>query len=385
MDILRKAYLVLFPGIILLVIIQTFARIIPDKKLIGEEIPVKAPALNLSNILSARFQQDCDAYLSSKIGFRGYCIKSDNQINFSLFREFSSKFATRMVLCGNNSIFDFDYIGTFNKQDTVPVGALEERVRRMKQLQDLLAARGIMFLFIITPSKTSIYPEYIPDRYRLERRESIKSNYENILPLLTRYGIRYFDGRVFLTNLKARLDYPIFPKSGIHWSIYAQFFLLERLWETIQRDSPWNLPAVRMSSVTVTDSPRYPDNDLTLLANLFCDRSLYESSYKYPVFLSDPRPDRFRPRVLGVGGSFLKNLFYFGTDPAGLCREQDFYYYYQSQSRIPDIGTKPICKDPACLRKAILDHDLILVEANEQTLKIVGFGFLDDAVKALSH
>ena len=62
-------------------------RLVP---LNGAEIRPERPAFSWHSFISGEFQKQFDDWFSTVLGFRGHLVRSDNQLNFSLFRELSS-------------------------------------------------------------------------------------------------------------------------------------------------------------------------------------------------------------------------------------------------------------------------------------------------------
>lgn len=383
--IIKKIYLAFLCAIILLFVVQTATHTLPDSKLCGAEIPLKAPAVTISDIMSVAYQRNLDSYISSIIAFRGFFIKLDNQINFFLFHEISAKAADRVVLGKKNALFLENSIRSFNRLNVRPPEEFEQKIRDMKQLQDLLKARGIFFLFIMTPGKATVYPEYVPDNYITTNVRTKQSNYEIILPLLKKYNIQYYDGYEFCFKAKKKLGYTLFTKSGIHWSLLAGYYALQDVWKTIERNLGKNLMRMPDPAVYEEKKPKFPDDDLARLVNIFSVKDFYEPVYKYPVLTIDPEiKTRFRPKFLTVGDSFMRYMQYF-MDELKLYRERDFFYYYRSHERYPEMTETAIPKDRGALKKMILSQDVVLLEVNEQNLPELGWDFFKDAVDALSR
>jgi hypothetical protein len=87
--------------------------------------------------------------------------------------------------------------------------------------------------------------------------------------------------------------------------------------------------------------------------------------------------------MLFVGGSYLNTLFYF-LDKHQIYSDRDCYHYYRDRRTYPAQIVEAIDKKNLDLKKEMLAKDIVVIEANEQALPFLGFGFVEDALKALA-
>lgn len=382
---IKSIYICLLFIALFAIALQTATHLVPERRVYGVEIENLLPKFTVHDFINAIYQEGIERYVAQRIGFRGNVVRLENQINFTFFKEISSSYPTKIILGKENILFESPYIATFNKLDVITPGDMEKQVERLKRLQDKLRDRGIIFLFIVTPNKASIYPEYIPDQYILKSNRTIKSNYDNLISLLPKYKILYLDGHAYFVSLKEHLDYPLFCKGGTHWSNYAAFLFLQTIIDTLENKTNKNLIKLISKNIELTDKARSADDDLATLTNVYFKKSFSDKEYVYPIIEADPDiQKKFRPKVLDVGGSFLFNLHYY-LDENKWYRERTCYFYYSTNYHYPDNTLTPVNKDKSSLAKTISSSDIVILEANEQGLVNIGCGFVEDAILALEQ
>lgn len=110
---------------------------------------------------------------------------------------------------------------------------LEDWRKVLEARRDWLAKKNIHYIFTITPSKQTIYPEYLPDAFK--RGEQTR------LDQLTAYlkahsDVEILDLRPTLLQAKARR--PIYYKYDTHWNYYGGFAAYQSLAETVAKSLP---------------------------------------------------------------------------------------------------------------------------------------------------
>jgi hypothetical protein len=356
--------------------------IVSESGVSGMEVKERFPRLSLGSLWKGACQEGLERWLAARLCLRVTLVRIDNQINYSLFDEISSKANTKVILGVNKWLFEKAYVDSFNNLDAVPSSVLEGKIQSLKKLQIALKEKGIPFLFAITPSKASIYPEYINPKYLIANKQEKDSNYYKIVPLLNKYKINYIDGHQFFVDLKRRSPYLLYPQSGTHWNYYSAYLftveLISRLTKMLNKD----LVNIRCEDIKVSNTPQGNDADLAELCNIFFSKSLY-GQYLYPKTAPSPNQGTaFRPKILFVGGSYLYTLFYY-MDKHQIYSERVLYFYNKTRKFYPKRPDSPVDTDARKLRNEVLAQDVIIVEANEETLGRIGFGFVEDTLNAL--
>ena len=362
--------------------VKKFARI-QDLQLAGVEVREDFPTFSLKVFWSGEFQTRMDKWIAANLGLRAAFVRLDNQVNLSAFSEISSKYGSKIILGKDKWLYEKIYIDTLNNRDEVLQDVLEDKVRSLKRLQELLESNGIHFLFLITPSKASIYPEYINGRYTIPKNLKKQTNYDKVVPLLQEHGVRYLDGRRYLSELKGKGLYPVYYKSGTHWSYYSVCLFTLEFISSLENMTKQEMKKFQVDRIRMRKRPFGSDNDLASLANILFGKSLY-GKYYYPVTSSVGAEDVVRPRMLFVGGSYVGTLFHY-LEHHQVYSERDWYVYYKENATYPAGTFETIDKKNLDLKREILAKDIVVIETNEQQLPLLGFGFIEDALKALSN
>jgi hypothetical protein len=357
---------------------------VQNVELSGQEVKERFPEISVKSFWEGEFQARLDKWILKKVGLRNAFVRLDNQINFSFFNEVSSKYGSKIVLGKGRWLYEKCYIDSLNNRDQVHQSFLDDKVRSLKMLQDALEANGVYFLFLITPSKAAIYPEYIKDNYIAPKDSARESNYGRIIPLLQINRIHHIDGHQYLLELKKRSLYPVYPSSGTHWSFYSSCYFTLELISALENLTKQKMAKFQIDRIQVTNKPFSFDRDLAGLTNVFFEKSFYAEAYYYPETSSSVSvaENVFRPRMLFVGGSYLWNLFHY-LEKHQVYSERDFYYYYNRNSKYPPETTGGIDKKTLDLKKELLAKDIVVIESNEDSLSQLGFGFIEDALKTL--
>jgi len=260
----------LFFLIITLPFLQTVFGFLPEARLIGFTKDVDLPSFSLSAWYDKSLQTGIEDYFDQNLGLKGALIKTDNQINFSLFNEIHQKTNSKIIVGGEDYLFENNYIKSYIGRDYREVEILEERIISLAKLQEQLTEAGKAFVFLIAPSKASFYKEHIPPEliYRTADKDP-ENNYERIIPLLNKYKINYFDGREYLLAKKEDSPYPLFPKGGTHWTRYASCFVSNEIIQEAGIQLNKEFVFSDCNDVDVSGEPSHEDGDLIDLANLW--------------------------------------------------------------------------------------------------------------------
>ena len=343
----------------------------------GVEQLSKYPVASLSTVLDGAFQSEFERWFGKHLGLRAEIIRTDNQLNFSIFR--MTKEGT--VLGQNNVLFEPAYIEAYNALSTVPDESLDAFASRLAELQHALADRGVKFIVMITPSKVALYPELLPDRARPGPGSTI---YNRFLTLARQRGVALFDTVEFVRALKASSPYPVFPPGGAHWSRYVACKVGERfmllLGETLQK----SVPVLTCDPAVIKSRASGIDRDLARLANLW-QNDTFDVPLPTPKIRVTKDAAAYHANLLFVGDSFLWPFFEALEQKAAYAR-RDFFYYYRSHDRF--VARRKAQPRVALDREKLdwdelLARDAVVLELNEVTIRDFGYGFVDDALNAI--
>ncbi|OHD66428.1 MAG: hypothetical protein A2176_06790 [Spirochaetes bacterium RBG_13_51_14] len=380
---IKKAFILISNAFIALVLLQTCLKPIPDMILSGAEKKVRMPYFTLSDWINREFQNRMEQWLKQNLGFRGFFVKTDNQINYTLFNEFSRNHPRKLILGKNKYLYEEPYIDLYNRISVAGLNSMEETAASLKSLQDVLKKHKVEFLLIITPSKTSIYPEYIPEKVIIRKNLSKKDSYQIFIPLLKRYGVNFLDGRKLFLALKKQSVPNLFPTSGSHWSLYGSYLFDTSLIEQMERLLGKRLVRIASRGIVRSREPIDLDKDIARLGNILFTRSLF-TEYLYPDTYPDAPSGAYRPNILLVGSSFCWNIIHY-LDINRVFSRLDFYYYFNTDYVYPGKKRNRIDKDRVDWNRDVLTRDIVIIEVNEVAMDENGYQFIETALRGLER
>lgn len=394
MKLTRALFIAAFASWLALPMLQQHVRIVPRVKLGGVEKPVERPEFSLSAWFNGSFQPAFERRYNHRFSLRPLLIKSWNQIYYTLFAALPArKGGTGVVLGTDNYLYEDAYIRTYNRNDDRTEDDLRTISRRVRELQDYLAARGIAFLLVIAPSKVEIYPEFVPEGRLRPGRAQRRTVRDRITPLLREAGVNLLDVHEWFLEMKPSSPYPLFSKTGTHWNQYGAALVCSRIMRELERQTGRNFPDIVVDKITTDDRPEGSDGDLFGLLNLWSGftirrRVSFKGIEVHPDLRPDSDPTAVSPNLLFVGDSYCLTLTGI-MDRLACYRKRDTLYYFKRTFSYPQPAASAALGHPQDLVGVPLDHDAldpatvlegrdgVVIEINEQWLPKIGFGFID--------
>ncbi|MEW6601559.1 MAG: hypothetical protein AB1499_11380, partial [Nitrospirota bacterium] len=333
--------------------------------------------LSYQNIINGSFQDNFTKYFNQHIGFRPFFIKTYNQFYYSFFTTSPN---TDVIFGKNNQLYISDYINVYySKKQSINYSQMEDSIKELKKAQELFYEKGVIFLFLISANKASIYPEGIPDEFMTSETE-LNLGYKSIVTLMDKYNVNYIDGHEIFMARKKNAEYALFAKGGIHWNHYGASMVINNILEKAESLSKKNLTKIDLSLVDLDDYSKGKENDLAMLLNIWS--TPIKEKYPHPRLQRIISKNEFKPNVLIIGSSFselIAELFIDYSITNKLCR----YYYYYSYANCTDGKSGDIGK--LDWNKDVFRNDVIILEANEGLLPD-RYGFIHDALTIMeSH
>jgi hypothetical protein len=373
---LRIAFLVLFFAFSLMSFVGNNFGLATVSNLIGFTPETPVVPLSWRTYLNGTFQSSYETRFDIELGFREQFVRADNEFNLRAFHQIGLNPRTSMVIGKNDFLFERDYLDAFNRHDEVPRSQLEAKVRRILLLQQYLESRGSTLLVVITPSKPLLYPEYLPERYIFKERQSVPTNYDKFAPLLAQYGVHFVDGQAFLQERKATVPFTFFGNTGTHWNDVAACEVSSVVIETIGQQLNRQLPSLRCKPYASSIRQRKRDIDILQLCNLWSEERLYQPVFRPRAKLVPHGPAEM-PTLLMVGGSFV---FYI-DDYINMYRMKHVIWRYYAREY--NRGVRPLVREAIDWEQSVFSQQVVLLEVNAQFVHDVGWGFLEDAERAI--
>lgn len=244
------------------------AMVLDEKRL-----PAPAPEVPRSLAALAEFPARFEAYFNDHFGFRARLIR---WLALAEVRGLGVSSSPDVILGRDGWLFygTPEAVKVFRGDDPFPPEQLEEWRALLEGRRAWLAERGIPYLVVIPPEKSSIYPEFLPAGYRRVNRQSRLGQFLDYMRAHS--AVQIVDLREALWAAKGErlLYYP----ADTHWSSHGAYVGYVQILEALSA----RLPGLRLA-------PR---------------REVLEVLTKEPIWASDllcvlglERPDR-EDRVL---------------------------------------------------------------------------------------
>ncbi len=369
----NKAHIIkniLFSAVVLLMslpIIQSKLELFEIEPLDGAITKLEEPHFTISSWLNGSYQKKQQDYLNENFGFRDVFVRLHNDLDFRLYNEINAK---NVILGKDNYLFEENYILTYKGLDFIGEQKIEKKVNKLVKLKDTLNAKGIDIIVILAPGKGSYYPEFIPDKYKPTVRSI--SNYEVYQRKLKEAKINLIDAHQWFRDMKKTSPYPLFPKTGIHWSAYGEFLVVDSLMSYISTlSTSYHMPKYIIDEIEVSSEMKKRDNDIEKGMNLLFDISTVNMAYPKYHLKSDSLTKS--PRVLSVSDSFYWGIYNMGV-ARDIFNEGQFWFY---NKKIFQEDRSPRMVRDVNIIEEVEKHDLILLIATDATLYKFAFGFID--------
>jgi|WetSurMetagenome_2_1015567.scaffolds.fasta_scaffold103051_2 hypothetical protein len=377
MNFLKHILLFLFLVILFVPLIQINYHPVTEEKLNGYFILKDEPDLKKftwHRWFDGSFQDLYSKGTEDHIGLRNSLFRIHSQYDFTLF---GISHAQGFIKGKNNYLFEEDYIYEYTGKYFIGKNTIDRKFNKLKVIQEELKAMNISLIPVIEPGKASYYPEFIPDHYNPEKRAL--SNHDYFLELFKTLKINYLDLNRYFLQLKKQTPYPLFPKYGMHWSLYGVTLATDTLIKFIQKDHPGTIPSMKIGEIELSDSLRYTDNDIGNILNLVFPLPKVQAAYPQVTFENDPGMKKLS--VLVIADSYYLNIVNGTADK--IFGKQEYWYY--NSKLYPDIidNENPVYIDKSDLKKKLSEFDVILLMTSEINMHCGYWNFIEEAYQAL--
>ncbi|MCU0428760.1 MAG: hypothetical protein MUF42_02200 [Cytophagaceae bacterium] len=351
-------------------ILQQSSGLVPVEDLYGAYEKAKKPTCTLDSLYKGAYQNSIEKWCNENFGFRNTLVRFHNQLGFWLYKK---SYTNNVTVGKEDYLFDISYINAYTGADYAGEEELRNRVSIAKKLQDSLRAHGIQLLFVLAPGKASFFPEYIPDKYLNNR---IPGNYETIRKLFLEKEINHIDFRKWFAEKKATSPYPLFPKCGIHWSVYGATLAADSMLRKIEQLTDTPLNRMTIDSIMVSNQLREVDQDVGKGMNLLWEINSYPMAY--PVVSYSTLEKKLK--VLTVADSYYWTMPL--LDFKDKVFEKNNFLYYNKQLYVNN-GGDPYSEEKINRARLILGHDVIIVMATDANLGAFGWNFFENTYNGL--
>ena len=187
--------------------------------------------------------------------------------------------------------------------------------------------------------------------------------------------VNYIDNVEWFKQLKGTVDYPLFPKTGTHWSNIAATYAFDSIMRYME-----TLGGINMTNVSI--GPKYegrvrePDDDLEQLFNLALP--IKPNRHYYADVTIIPDSTSVKPTLITIGDSYFWTISY-NYKLKQLFNRCPYWYYNSTIYFDPDNNsTKGVN-----LLQEIFSADYIMLNYCTVQLYKLGNGFIENAMALL--
>lgn len=307
-----RHFLIQFLCLIILlatVLLQSFTHVVKMKPLDGFTSGVKKVEFNAKSFYDGSYQNYLTQYAKQNTGFREFFIRSYNQMAYSCFGKinnnhvvegYNKELYLKMYL---NDIIGESLVRYLGSIDNAKAEA-EKNVEATLGLIDTLKQHGTEFFFVFCPSKTAVYPEYMPIEY--QNQISDFQLVEYYIQLFKEKGIPHIDFYHYFQQIKNEFPYPLYTKTGTHWAESIIPFVCDSIYRKIEEVAGYHLPSVEIQDLNISTNYSAQDGELEGMMNLLFP--LKKPAVPNPVFTLKDTIGKDRPNLLVVGDSYFVQM-----------------------------------------------------------------------------
>ncbi|NLA25211.1 MAG: hypothetical protein GX879_09625, partial [Bacteroidales bacterium] len=300
--ILDIRYILFFLVLLLLItpFLQNNLNIFEIEPLKGDIDEVQEVNFSFNEWFDANYQNQQETYLNESFGFRNSLVRLHNQLRFSLFKNANAR---GIVVGIDNYLYELPYINAYYGIDFIGEDSIKKRMQQLKYVQDTLEKLDKNIILIFAAGKASFYPEYIPEKYRVEKKIN---NYEVYTKYAHELGIAHIDFNKWFIENKNISPYPLFPQYGIHWSNYSMFYVADSIISYIEDLRNINMRHLYWDEIKF-DQAKKGDYDIAEGMNLLYYLPSYEMAY--PKVFVEIDTGQVKPRIVSVADSFYWGIY----------------------------------------------------------------------------
>ena len=361
------------------ILLQGFTHVIKMKPLAGyvpDEQPVK---LSFKTYYDGTFQNYLTDHAKRNSGFREVCIRSYNQSLFSLF----GKSTNNTLVPGlNKEMYLQIYLNEIKGKTLKDCYGSEEYFKTKAQkdiektlvLIDSLKQHNTAFLFVEAPSKTWVYPEYMPQEYQDSIMSFCVQDYYT--QLFKENGIPHIDFLSYFKSLKGQTKYPLYTRYGTHWAESTIPFVADSILSKIGSLIGQEMPHIVCVDENLTTKYSKQDGEIESLMNLLLP--IRKPAVPQPIMALSDTTLR-KPDILVIADSYFIQLHESAfADAFDRCE----YWKYNDEVITKNIEFLGKVKYYPDVYKVIDEVDLVMVITTSVYAYDYMFGFCETAQHA---
>lgn len=367
-------------GVFVLITIQEQTHFIEVKPLNGVYYQPEKKPIAIAYMIDGSYQQSLETYLRYNFGFRELFIRGYNQYIW----DFYHKTLNYTICIGKDDwLYGLDEVINYYQSSvysyTNDLNEMQRKcdleAQRLYKVQHILDEYGNFIFVSMLPTKTFLYPEYMPENPGLTMPPF--HAYQYYPKVFDSLGVNYINLQEVFQDWKSQVDFPLFPKTGKHWSYIASAYAFDTIERYIEHESHINLRNYKMSG-KYPEETIHPDNDLEGLLNLW--RPIRPNQNYYATSVLDDDTTALKPRIMVVGDSYFWNLT--RSVPLGFIFSSYQYWYYNSSVY---YNPKYDHTSDADMLYELLNTKIIDLSYSPEQLYVFSNDFLSKALLYLTH
>ena len=374
----NKAFLIQFVILTvacIAILVQGFTHWVP-LKLAGFVGQPEKVQLTWKTYSEGKFQDYLSDYAKQKGGFREPCIRAYNQCLYSLFKKTTND---NIVFGENGELYLEMYLhevtgktlkDCYGSEDYFKSRARKD-IEKTLVLIDSLRRHNTAFLFVEAPSKTWVYPEYMPQPYRDSIMPFCVQDYYT--QLFEENGIPHIDFLSYFKSLKGKTEYPLYSPYGTHWAESTIPFVADSILRKIESLIGQEMPHIVCLDENLQTRYSKQDGELEDLMNLMFP--LRKPALPQPIMALSDTTLR-KPNLLVIADSYFIQL---QESVFADCFNRCDYWKYNDEVITKDIEFKGKVSEYLEAYKMIDEADLIMVINTAPYAYNYMFGFCETA------
>lgn len=296
---------------------------------------------------------------------RPFMVRAFNQTYYYLFNK-SYMYSKNIIIGKNRNLFEIPYIDKYCNlsRSNIESKFLDDWIADLVKINKYYQQRGKQFIYFISPSKASYYPEDIPYSFGCGI-SPVRPDYNLAINKLKNSGILFVDGSKLMLDMKGKYPVEMFPRGGTHWNMLATSIASSTIISSLRSSMGFDLPDLNFK-YKVDHNPEGSDSDLMVLLNLLAP----EYNYNVPHMEYDNKlkESDHQLSMLIIGGSFMNNLYeVFKRYP--IINKLDYLNYFKiGHLSHPVQGNFVVDINDKTSYDCIYSANIILLEENEEHL-----------------
>ncbi|WP_020567273.1 alginate O-acetyltransferase AlgX-related protein [Neolewinella persica] len=333
--------------------------------------PAGDPEWSLSRWFSGAFQEDAARRLNEQFGGRNTLVRLNNQKEYSLFNIATAR---DVVIGKEGYLYEDTYLNTATGRNYQGSRHFEDMGTKLALVRDSLAKYGVDLLVVMAAGKGTYFPEYYPAAW--DGPPPARTNEDELLRILENHQVPYLNFNAWFKEMKDTVQYPLFPKAGIHWTKYGQYLVMDSLLNYLEERHQIDLPDLVLDSIEVSVEQRGSEADIFRGLNILQQPAGFPLAY--PTWHVE-HPEKEQLKTLVIGDSFYWSLYLHQQFSKKFLGNGEFWYYF---NRVMWNGRDDGSISDVHLPEDLLGYKQIILFETESHYHRLSNGFLEAAVAA---